>query len=218
MNGKSSRLNLVGGITGLPSGILMLVSAYLVTFHLKGTVIGSPEQQLDFIAHRPLSGIVHGVGVVSLILIVPTIMALHTRLGNTALTRAYLGACFAALWIVIEIVGHLSQTAPLRALGELYANPASKEMALSIYQVSQEFWEALSLTATFFCVLMCLCVGSALVAKSTRASGYALLIAVIAFPIGVLLPSVGIQLHVTIRGLGFIIFAVTLIQSSKEPV
>ena len=150
MNGKSTGLYLVGGIAGLLSGILMIVSGYLVMFHLKETFIGSAEQQLGFIAHHPLSGIVHGLSVVSLILIVPMIVALLALLGTTAPIRGFLGIGFAALWIFVEIVGHLSQTAPLRALGELYTNPSTNEMALSIYQVSQEFWEALSMTAASF--------------------------------------------------------------------
>ena len=215
MNGKSTGLYLVGGIAGLLSGILMIVSGYLVMFHLKETFIGSAEQQLGFIAHHPLSGIVHGLSVVSLILIVPMIVALLALLGTTAPIRGFLGIGFAALWVFVEIVGHLSQTAPLRALGELYTNPSANEMALSIYQVSQEFWEALSMTAAFFCVLMCLCSGSALVAKPTRSSGYALLIAAIAFPIGLLFPSVGIQLHVAVRGLAFILLSGALIQISR---
>lgn len=215
MNGKSTRLHLVGGITGLLSGILMIVSAYLVMFHLRETFIGSAEQQLGFIAHHPLSGIVHGLAVVSLILVVPMIVAILDLLHTTASTRGSLATGFAVLWIIVEVVGHLSQTAPLRALGELYTDPSSREMALSIYQVSQEFWEALSMTAAFFCVLMCLCSGSALIAKPTRTSGYGLLIAAIAFPIGLLFPSIGIQLHAAVRGLAFIVLSSTLIQSSR---
>ena len=215
MNGKFTGLYLVGGITGLLSGILMIASAGVVTFRLKETLVGSTEQQLGFIAHNPLSGIVHGLGVVSLILIVPLVIAMLNVLGTTAYTRGFLATGFAAIWIVVEIVGHLSQTAPLRVLGELYTNASSSEMALSIYQVSQEFWEALSMTAAFFCVLMCLCSGSALVAKPTRTSGYVFLIAAIAFPIGLLFPNVGIQLHVAVRGLAFILLSVALIQSSR---
>ena len=215
MNGKSTGMCLVGGITGLLSGILMIVSGYLVTFHLKGTVIGSAEQQLGFITHHPLSGIVHGLSVVSLILIVPTIIALLTLFGTTAPIRGCLGTGFAALWISVEIVGHLSQTAPLRVLGELYTNPSANEMALSIYQVSQEYWEALSMTAAFVCVLMCLCSGSALAAMRTRTTGYAFLVAAIAFPVGLLIPSLGLQLHVAVRGLAFILVSSILIRTSR---
>lgn len=214
MNGKSAGVYLVGGITGVLSGILMIASAYLVMFHLRGTEIGSAEEQLGFIAQHPLAGIVHGLGVVSLILIAPTVIATLCLLGTTAPVRGSIATGFAALWVTVEIVGHLSQTAPLRALGELYTIPASSEMALSIYQVSQEFWEALSMTAAFFCVLMCLCSGSALAAKLSRTSGYALLIAAIAFPIGLLIHGVGIQLHVALRGLAFILLSVALIQNS----
>ena len=215
MNGKSTVLYLVGGITGLLSGILMFASACVVTFRLKETLVGSTEQQLEYIAHNPLTGIVHGLGVVSLILIVPMVIAMLNLLGTTAFTRGSLATGFAAIWIIVEIVGHLSQTAPLRALGHLYTNPSSSEMALSISQVPQEFWEALSMTAAFFCVLMCLCSGSALVAKPTRTSGYVFLIAAIAFPIGLLFPTIGIQLHVAVRGLAFILLSAALIQNSR---
>ena len=90
MNGKSAGLYLVGGITGLLSGILMFVSGCLVIFRLKETLIGTAEQQLGFIAHHPLSGIVHGLSVVSLILIVPTIIAVLNLLGITTPTRGSL--------------------------------------------------------------------------------------------------------------------------------
>ena len=215
MKGKSIGLYLVGGITGVLSGILMIAAAYIVMFHLRETFTESAEKQLGFIAHHPLSGIVHGLGVASLILIVPTVIAMLNLLGTATLTRCSLAAGFAALWVTIEIVGHLSQTAPLRALGELYTDPSTSEMALSIYQVSQELWEALSMTAAFLCVLTCFCSGSTLVAKPTRASGYGLLIAAIAFPIGLLIPGVGIQLHVAVRGLAFILLSSALIQNSR---
>ena len=218
MKGKSIELYLVGGITGVLSGILMIAAAYIVMFHLRETFTESAKQQLGFIAHHPLSGIVHGLGVVSLILIVPTVIAKLNLLNTTASTRRSLAAGFAVLWVTVETIGHLFQTAPLRALGELYTQPSSSEMALSIYQVSQEFWEALSMTAAFLCVLTCLCTGSALAAKPTRASGYGLLIAAIAFPIGLLFPGVGIQLHVAVRGLAFILLSSVLIQNSRTKV
>ncbi|MDE0297401.1 MAG: hypothetical protein OXN17_02065 [Candidatus Poribacteria bacterium] len=215
MNDKTTRLCLVGGITGLLSGILMVASAFVVMFHLKGTMVGSAEQQLGFIANQPLSGIVHGIGVVSLILIVPMAIAMFNLLRSTAVTRGFLAIGFAFLWIVVEIVGRLSQTAPLRVISELYTNHASGDMALAIYQVSQETWEAHSMTGAFLCALMCLFSGCAMAGKPTRLSGYGLLVAAIAFPIGLLIPGVGIQPHVAMRGLAFILLSIALIQNSR---
>jgi len=216
MNSKFARLYLVAGITGVLSGILMLISGYLVIFRLRGAYFGTPDEQLEFVATQPLAGIVHGLSVASLILIVPTIITLLALFGGTATARGFLGAGFAVFWIVIGLVEHLCQTAPLRSLGELYSDLATREMALSIYHVSEGFWEALSLTATFFCVLMCLCCGLALIPRRNRLSGYVFLIAIVAFPIGLMARSVGIQLHVILRGVAFILFSGVLIQAARE--
>ena len=210
MRSKPIELYLVGGISGLLGGILMLTSSYLLMFRVGSAYLGTPDLKLV--------GIAHGLSVVSLILITPAVIALFTLLKTTATARSYLGLGFALLWIGIGIVGHLSQTAPLRTLSELYDKPPSRETAMLIYHFSGEFWEALSRTSTFFAVLMSLCYGLALVGSWNRPAGYLFLLAIIAFPIGFLIPHFDVQLHIILRSLGFIIAAGALIKiaMSKE--
>ena len=76
MNNRLVGLYSAGGITGFLSGSLMLISSYLALFHLTTTYAGTLGEQLEFVANYPLAGAVHGLYVVSLILLVPTLTAL----------------------------------------------------------------------------------------------------------------------------------------------
>ena len=204
MKTKPTELYLVGGITGLLGGILMFMPSYLFMFHVHTAHLGSPDLKLV--------GIAHGFSVASLILITPAAIALFALLRTTATARSYLGLVFALLWIGIGIVGHLSQTAPLRTLSELYDKPPSRETAMLIYHFSEELWEALSRTSAFFAVLMSLCYGLGLIKGWNRPSGYLFLLAIIAFPIGFFIPQIDVQLHIILRSLGFILAGVALIK------
>lgn len=204
MKNRPTELYLIGGITGLLGGIFMFMPSYLSIFHVHAAHLGSPDLKLV--------GIAHGFSVVSLILITPAVFALFALLKSTSATRSYLGLGFALLWIGIGIVGHLSQTAPLRTLSEFYDKPPSRETAMLIYHFSEEFWEALSRTSTFFAVLMSLCYGLALIKSWNRPSGYLFLLAIIAFPIGFLIPQIDVQLHIIVRSLGFIFASGALIK------
>ena len=215
MDHKPTELYIAGGITAFLSGILMLVANYLVMFPLQAAYQGTPEQQMEFIASQPLTGITHGLSVVSLILIVPTIAALFVLLNTIVTARSYVGIGFAIVWIVVAMVGHLSQTAPLRALSELYNDPATRETAMSIYHVWEEFGEALLLTGTFFSALTAFCYGLAFIDDWNRLSGYLFLLAILAFPLGLLIPGIrghAVQAHVVLRGLAFLIVGVVLIK------
>jgi hypothetical protein len=212
MNNKPVQLYLIGGITGLLGGLLMVISSGLVLFRVQAAYLGTPEQKMAFIASHPLVGVAHGIGVASLILIVSTVIALFVLLRTVATARSFLGIGFALLWLCIEMVEHLSQTAPLRALSQLYNDPLTREMAMSIHNVLDEFWEAFSRTGAFISVLLCLCYGPALMKGGNRISGYLFLIAVIALPIGLVIPGAGLQLHVAVRGLAFCIVAGSLIK------
>ncbi|MBI1929519.1 hypothetical protein HYR99_35395 [Candidatus Poribacteria bacterium] len=218
MNNKPVQLYLIGGITGLLGGLLMVISSGLVLFRVQAAYLGTPEQKMAFIASHPLVGVTHGIGVASLILIVSTVIALFVLLRTVATARSFLGTGFALLWLCIEMVEHLSQTAPLRALSQLYNDPLNREMAMSIHNVLDEFWEAFSRTGAFLSALMFLCYGLALMKGGNRVSGYLFLIAVIALPIGLVIPGVGLQLHVVVRGLAYFIVSVSLIKiaTAKE--
>ena len=204
MNKKPVELYLIGGAAGFLSGVLMLVSSYIIVARLQDAALGTPALKLV--------GVTHGLSVVSLILIVPTVIALFVSLKTTATARSYLGLGFAAMWLLLEMVGHLSQTAPLRTLGELHADHPTHAMA--IYQVSEEFAEALLLTGTFFATLTVLCYGLSLIGGWSRLAGYIFLVAVLAFPIGMWIPQVGIQLHVVLRALALLIVSGILVKST----
>ena len=210
MKNRPTELYLIGGITGLLGGILMFMPCYLSIFHVHAAHLGNPDLKLV--------GIAHGLSVASLILITPAVFALFALLKSAAAARSYLGLGFALLWIGIGIVGHLSQTAPLRTLSELYDKPPSRETAMLIYHFSEEFWEALSRTSAFFAVLMSLCYGLALIKVWNRPSGYLFLLAIAAFPIGFFIPQIDVQLHIILRSLGFIVAGGALIKiaMSKE--
>ena len=202
MNNKPVELYLIGGAAGFLSGVLMLISSYLIVMRLQAAGLGTPELKL--------LGVTHGLSVVSLILIVPTVIALFVLLKTVVTARSYLGFGFATMWIVIEMVGHLAQTAPLRTLGELHADHPTHAMA--IYQVLGEYAEALLLTGTFFATLTALCYGLSLVGGRNRLGGYIFLLAALAFPIGKWIPMLGIQLHVVLRALAFLIVSGVLIK------
>lgn len=204
MKNRPTELYLVGGISGLLGGILMFMPSYLFMFHAHTAHLGSPDLKLV--------GAAHGFSVASLILITPAVFALFALLKSGASARSYLGLGFALLWIGIGIVGHLSQTAPLRTLSELYDKPPSRETAMLIYHFSEEFWEALSRTSAFFAVLMSLCYGLALIKGWNQPSGYLFLLAIAAFPIGFFIPQIDVQLHIILRSLGFILAGGALIK------
>ena len=202
MNKKPVELYLIGGAAGFLSGVLTLISSYMIVMRLQEVALGTPELKSV--------GITHGLVVVSLILIAPTVIALFVSLKTTATARSYLGLGFATMWLVIEMVGHLSQTAPLRALGDLHADHPIH--ALAIYQISEEFAEALILTGTFLASLTALCYGLSLIGGWNRWAGYIFLIAFVAYPIGMWFPEIGIQLHVVLRALAFLIVSGALIK------
>jgi hypothetical protein len=87
----------------------------------------------------------------------------------------------------------------------------TRDAALSIYNVVEEFSEALTLTGAFLASLTALCYALALIDGWNRVSGYLFLLAILAFPAGLLIPGVGVQLHVAMRGLAFLVVGGVLI-------
>ena len=74
MNKKPVELYLIGGAAGFLSGVLMLVSSYIIVARLQDAALGTPALKLV--------GVTHGLSVVSLILIVPTVIALFVSLNG----------------------------------------------------------------------------------------------------------------------------------------
>ena len=113
MEKQLSSLYRLGGLTGILSGLLMVASSLWFIFGLSSISSDPSAEQFGRI------GIFHGIGVVTIILLVPTLLASYGLLSSEAAARSALGASMAVLWLVIELVAHCSQTAPINALSEL---------------------------------------------------------------------------------------------------
>lgn len=205
MDKKLSSLHRLGGLTGGLSGFLMFASSLWFIFGLSA-ISSLPSGTV---------GIYHGIGVVSIILLVPTLLAGYGLLSSDASSRSTLGASFAIPWLVIELIAHCSQTAPLNSLSELASESATKAIGTSLYALWTEWGEALFMTGAFLCVLLSICYGSALLSWGNSVAGYLFFVSAIAFPVGVLL-DFGIQLHVLIRGVAFLFLGGILIQAPHE--
>ena len=212
MDKKLSSLYRLGGLTGSLSGFLMLASSIWFIFSLS-TISSLPStEQFEHIGRI---GVYHGIGVVSIVLLVPTLLAGYGLLSSDAGSRSTLGVSFAIPWLAIELIAHCSQTAPLNSLSELASESMTAALSTSLYALWAEWGEALFMTGAFLCALLAICYGSALHSWGNRVAGYLFLASMLAFPVGVLLGQ-GIQLHVLIRGIAFLFFGGVLIQAPHE--
>ena len=209
MEKQLSSLYRLGGLTGILSGLLMIASSIWFIFGLSS--IGSPPsaEQLGRI------GIFHGIGVVTIILLVPTLLASYGLLASEAYARSALGSSIAILWLVVELVAHCSQTAPINALSELVGGSATATIGTPLYDLWIEWGEALFMTGAFLCALLALCYGSALHTWGNPVAGYLFFFVIIAFPAGIFL-NLGVQLHLLIRGIAFLFLGGVLIQAPDE--
>lgn len=215
MDKQLSALYRLGGLTGILSGFFMLASSIWFLFPLSPIVLFPSAAQFEKI------GIFHGIGVVTLILLVPTLLASYGLLSSEAHTRSALGASIAILWLVIELVAHCSQTAPINELSKLAGKTAPTEIGESLYILWTEWGESLFMTGAFLCTLLALCYGSALHTWGNPVASYLFFISIIAFPVGIFLKSgghlhYGIELHVLIRGIAFLFLGGVLIQAPHD--
>ncbi len=206
MDKKLSSLYRLGGLTGVLSGFLMLASSIWFIFDLSSISSLSPD--LGKI------GAFHGIGVVTTLLLIPTLLAGYGLLSSEASSRSILGASFAIPWIIIELIAHCSQTAPLNSLSELAGEPTAA-IGTSLYALWAEWGEALFMTGAFLCTLLLLCYGSALHSWGNSIASYLFFLSIIAFPVGLFL-NLGVQLHVLIRGIAFLFLGGILVQAPDE--
>lgn len=206
MDKKLSSLYRLGGLTGILSGFLMLASSIWFIFDLSSISSLSPD--------LGKMGIFHGIGVVTTLLLLPTLLAGYGLLSSEASSRSILGASFAIPWIIIELIAHCSQTAPLNSLSELAGEPTAA-IGTSLYALWAEWGEALFMTGAFLCALLLLCYGSALHSWGNSIASYLFFISIIAFPIGLFF-NLGVQLHVLIRGIAFLFLGGILVQAPYE--
>ena len=211
MDNRLSSLYRLGGLTGILSGVLMLASTIWFFIISDPSFVSDPSQ-----TDLGKIGIFHGIGVVTLILLVPTLLASYGLLSSETHTRSALGASIAVLWLTIELIAHCSQTAPVNALSELMTGEGTNaEIGKVFYTLWCEWGEALFMTGAFLCVLLALCYGTALYAWGNPVAAYLFFISIAAFPIGLVL-GLDIQLHVLIRGAAFLFLGGVLIQAPYE--
>lgn len=218
MDRKLSSLYRLGGLTGIVSGFLMFASSIWFIFGLSHITSQPLATQLAFIGR---TAAFHGIGVVTLILLIPTVLASYGLLVSEANARSTLGAAFAMVWIIIELIAHCSQTAPLV---ELAGGSITTSFSGPFYSLWAEWGEALFMTGAFLCVLSALCYGSALGSWGNSIASSLFFLTVLAFPVGVLLidrvfvVDFGIQLHVLVRGVAFLFLGGVLIQAPANEV
>ena len=142
MDRKLSSLYRLGGLTGILSGFLMLASSIWFIFGLSS----QSEDGFELIGRI---GIFHGIGVVTLIFLIPTLLASYGLLSSEAGTRSILGATFAVSWLIIELIAHCSQTAPLNELSKLANETSTASIGESLYTLWVEWGEALFMISAF---------------------------------------------------------------------
>lgn len=160
-------------------------------------------------------GIFHGIGVVTMILLVPTLLASYGLLSSERTSKSILGIGFAIPWILIELIAHCSQTAPLNSLSELASEPSTATIGASLYTLWAEWGEALFMTGAFLSMLLAICYGVAFHVWGNAVTSYLFFGAALAFPLGILL-NMEVHLHVLIRGVAFLFLGGVLIQAPSE--
>lgn len=197
----SKNLFFIGGATAIVSGLLMVFLSYWFIFQ--------PESS---------HAIMHGVSVLMLLLLVPTLVATTVLLIKDGKTGALLGVGFAVLWIVLELIAHCSQTAPLETLNELIQATATQEFGERFDQIWHEWAEALTLIGAFSFSVAALSYGISLRKWGNPASGYLLILAAIVFAITLIIKAVDFNWHILSRGIAFLFLGGVLLQAPREPI
>ncbi len=196
----SNRIYFIGGVTSFIAGLLMLFTSIL--FLIQGN-------------QRP--DVIHGISVVIPILIVPTVIATTVLLIKDVKTGALLGVGFAVLWVVIELIAHGSQSAPLSTINELMPNSTTEKAEKNLIAVWEEWGNALIKISAFLFSLAALCYGLSLRTWGNPTSAYLLIIAALSFAI-TFIPGVEFYWHVLVRGLAFLFLGGVLILATRQRV
>lgn len=201
MNDDSKNLCFLGGVTSVLSGLSMIFLSYWFGFEPVST-------------HDAM----HGVSVVTLIFVVPTIVATTVLLIKDAQTSTLLGVGFATLWIVLELIAHCSQTSPLKKLYELIPiTDETQNAETAINWVWQEWGEALKLIGAFLFSVSALCYGVSLRSWGNSVSAYLLIFSAIVFAV-TFTPWVDFYWHILVRGIAFIFLGGVLMQAGRETI
>ncbi len=193
MNDDSKDLYSIGGVTAILSGLLIVFSSYWFAFQDKDS-------------HT----VVHGLSVVMLILLIPTILATTVLLIKEQKTGALLGVGFAIFWIVIELIAHISQTAPLKTISEIFPVPDGETSDFG--KVWQEWITACKLLGAFLFSMSALCYGLTLRKWGNSASSYLLIFAGIVFAL-TFIPYVNFNWHILVRGIAILFLGGVLLNA-----
>ena len=196
MMDDSKHLYLFGGLSAILSGLLMVFISIWFLF------------QAD---NRP--DVIHGTSIVMLILVVPTVIATTALLIRDVKTSTLLGIGFAALWILLELIAHCSQTAPLKTINEFLKETAKQEFGDNFNKIWKEWGNALMMIAAFSYSVSALCYGFSLRKWGNSASAYLLVLSALAFLL-TFIP--GVELfywHVLIRGIAVLFLGGVLLSA-----
>ncbi len=207
MSDNSKSLYKFGGTTAIISGLLMIFLGYWFIFQ-----------------SNTKSEAMHGAGVVMTLLLVPTVLATTILLLKDAKYGTLLGVGFATLWIVIELLAHSSQTAPLKEIKELIPSSEDQDLKTAIKSAGLDLafvWLALAETFTrlggFLYSVSAIFYSTALRKWGNAISANLFFISAIVFVL-TFIPGIHFYWHLPIRGITFIFLGGVLLQAPSDNV
>ena len=196
MSDNSKSLYNFGSITAVISGLATIFLGFWFTFQ-KDNLIEA----------------MHGVGVVTGILLVPTIIATTILLIKDAKNSVLLGLGFATIWIIFELLAHSSQTAPLKEIAVLI----DQEIGTTIRTVYTSSVEAMTFIGLFFFIVSAVFYGVSMRNWGNTISANLLFISAI-----VSIPTffIGVEFnwHLFVRGITFLFLGGVLIQAPNDSI
>ncbi len=196
----SKSLYSFGGISAILSGILMVFISIWFLFR--------SDSQPD---------VMHGISIVMLILVVPTVIALTALLVKEVKTGTLLGVGFAGLWILLELIAHCSQSAPLKYVNEMLRDTATQDFGQNFDKVWSEWGDALMMIAAFSFSVAALCYGISIRKWGNTASAYLLILSAIAF-LFTFIPTVDLYWHIMIRGIAVLFLGGVLLSAPSQTI
>lgn len=200
MSDNSKSLYNFGSITAVISGLAMIFLGYWFTF------------QRDNLIEA-----MHGVGVVTSILLVPTIIATTILLIKDAKNSALLGFGFATFWIMFELLAHSSQTAPLKEIGALIDEETTQEIGTAIKSVLTNSVEAMTFIGLFFFIVSAVFYGVSMRKWGNTISANLLFISAIV-SIATFFIGVEFNWHLFVRGITFLFLGGVLFQAPSDSI
>lgn len=196
----SKSLYSFGGISAILSGLLMVFISIWFLFR--------SDSQPD---------VMHGVSVVMLILVVPTVIAITVLLIKEVKTGTLLGVGFAGLWIMLELIAHCSQSAPLKTVNVLLQETTTQDFGQNFNQVWEEWGDALMMIAAFSFSVSAICYSTSLRKWGNSISAYLLILSAIVF-LFTFIPMVNLYWHILIRGIAVLFLGGVLLSAPGQTI